>query len=289
MLRSLVGSEMCIRDSFMTRPSLWRVAVAPLLCALVVVFVVTGLLLLFTFVPQTTLLASLFTPWVALLAALLLVFAEAAVVVQLIVSCCLSSPQDAVFDCVYQENSPNAEINLGVATDGVLPDGRTAIMVLGFMLLRTVAMVLALPLNLIPVVGTVLYLCVTGFFLSWDCHAGYFKAKGLSFSQQRRFVCDHWGSYVGFGFVAQLMEFVPGLNVIAYFSNFAGAALWAVAMDIDQMPLRVQAPEEADGYQDFHEETFLKITGERWDLLEENKAPAASSLSGPADVPLLES
>jgi len=223
---------------FVTRPQLWMVVITPLLCALVTVVVITTLLLIFAFPPQALLLSSLFTPWVAPVAAMLLVFAESAVAVQLVISCCLSRAQDAVFDFVYSETSPNAEINLGVAADGVLPDGRSVQMLICFTLLRTFVMIVCLPLNLIPAVGTVLYLCVTGYFLAWDNHSGYFKTKSLSFSEQQQYVAQNWGSYTGFGFVAQLLEFVPGLNVIAYFSNFAGAALWANAMDREQLTPR---------------------------------------------------
>ena len=70
---------------------------------------------------------------------------------------------------------------------------------------------------------------------AWDAHSGYLRSKGaVDFSDQWSIVSGSWGSYTGFGLVAQILEFIPLVNVIAYFSNFAAAALWAASMDLEE-------------------------------------------------------
>ena len=98
------------------------------------------------------LLSGVVTPWLAPIVALFLVFAESAVATQLITSCCLSSAQDAVFDAVYSNESPEAGITIDAASSssGVF---RTMLLVAQLSLCRGFVMLVALPLNLVPVVS----------------------------------------------------------------------------------------------------------------------------------------
>ena len=49
----------------------------------------------------------------------------------------------------------------------------------------------------------------------------------MGFYEQRKFVNVHLCEFAAFGFVAQLLQMIPVLNLLAYFSNYVGAALWA--------------------------------------------------------------
>ena len=88
--------------------------------------------------------------------------------------------------------------------------------------------VITLPLNLIPVVGTVLWLFVNGRNYTWDSHSHYHKElKGRNFRAQRKFVRSHWYGYHMFGMQAMALELIPLANVLFLFTNTVGAALWA--------------------------------------------------------------
>lgn len=67
-----------------------------------------------------------------------------------------------------------------------------------------------------------------------------------SWSQQRDFVWRHAGQFIMFGLVCQALEFIPVVNVLAFFSNFAGAGLLAAAIEsgaAPSEPLLEDAPE----------------------------------------------
>merc|ERR1711865_502407 len=236
---------------FLCSPSLWAVAIMPLLCCVVAVLLVTLVFITLTLAPQIVLLSAIATPFFAPIVGLILVFAECAVIIQLLVSCCLSKAQDDIFDAVFRQNS-GTDPELGCFY-------RSSTTLFKFTCLRLFVMVCCLPLNLIPVVGTVMWAVCSGYFLAWDAHSGFLDSKGMDFTAQSEYIKARRWEYVMFGFLAQCFELVPGLNVIGFFSNFAAAALWAAQIDNEA------------ALEDFEQ------------------APAATSLSQTSDAPLLES
>ena len=52
-----------------------------------------------------------------------------------------------------------------------------------------------LPLNFIPVVGTIVFIILQGKRRGPDAHARYFQLKGWSSSQQKAYVQEHRGAY----------------------------------------------------------------------------------------------
>jgi uncharacterized protein involved in cysteine biosynthesis len=91
--------------------------------------------------------------------------------------------------------------------------------------------VMYLPLNLIPVVGTVIFILLQGRNRGRSVHGRYFQLKNWSSSQQSEWLKEHAGPYTGFGIVATLLELVPFANIFFTFTNAVGAALWAADIE----------------------------------------------------------
>jgi len=88
-----------------------------------------------------------------------------------------------------------------------------------------------LPLNLIPVVGTVMFVLLQGKKYGPAAHARYFNLKGMTKSQVADWTSERAGAYTGFGIPATLLETVPIAGIFFAFTNTCGAALWAADLE----------------------------------------------------------
>jgi len=95
-----------------------------------------------------------------------------------------------------------------------------------------------LPLNLIPVVGTVIFVILQGKRFGPQAHARYFQLKQMSKHQREEFVEKRKAAYTSFGVPAVLLELIPFVGIFFAFTNTVGAALWA--SDIEKQ--RTTAP-----------------------------------------------
>ncbi|KAG6000359.1 hypothetical protein E4U21_005551 [Claviceps maximensis] len=93
--------------------------------------------------------------------------------------------------------------------------------------------VMYLPLNFVPVVGTVAFLYLQARNRGQMVHGRYFQLKEWSSSQQREWLSKHTGAYTAFGMVATLLEMIPIANIFFTYTNTVGAALWAA--DIEKL------------------------------------------------------
>lgn len=84
---------------------------------------------------------------------------------------------------------------------------------------------LYLPLNFIPVVGTMLFIVMQGRANGPAAHARYFQLKKWSKTQRDEWVETHKAAYTSFGIPATLLELVPIAGVLFTFTNQVGAAL----------------------------------------------------------------
>lgn len=88
-----------------------------------------------------------------------------------------------------------------------------------------------LPLNFIPVIGTVLFVLLQGRKHGPSAHARYFQLKGMSGPQREKFVEERQAAYTSFGVPAVLLELVPIAGIFFAFTNAVGAALWAADLE----------------------------------------------------------
>lgn len=91
-----------------------------------------------------------------------------------------------------------------------------------------------LPLNFIPVVGTVMFILLQGKRNGPNAHNRYFQLKKMNKSTREDWVEQRQGAYTSFGVVATLLEMVPIVGIFFAFTNTVGAALWANDLERSQ-------------------------------------------------------
>ncbi|KZW03292.1 hypothetical protein EXIGLDRAFT_738050 [Exidia glandulosa HHB12029] len=95
---------------------------------------------------------------------------------------------------------------------------------------------LSLPLNLIPVVGTAIFLLIQGRNSGPGFHARYFQLKEMTPNARKSFIEEHRGAYTGFGAAASILNLIPFASIPLAFSHSVGAALWAADLEKSKGP-----------------------------------------------------
>lgn len=90
---------------------------------------------------------------------------------------------------------------------------------------------LYLPLNFIPVVGTLIFIILQGKNMGPAAHKRYFDLKRFNSRQRADFVEEKRGAYTSFGVVTSVLELIPVASILFTFTNTVGAALWAADME----------------------------------------------------------
>jgi len=90
---------------------------------------------------------------------------------------------------------------------------------------------ISLPLNLIPVVGTAVFILLQGRLAGPRFHGRFFQLRGLSDDSRDKFVQTHRGAYTGFGTAATVLNLIPFVAIPLAFSHCVGAALWAAELE----------------------------------------------------------
>ncbi|KAL4990952.1 hypothetical protein BDW68DRAFT_16560 [Aspergillus falconensis] len=228
-----------------THPSLYTPLTKHLTQTLLAGISITSALFFFTYVPQTAVLSFTAGPFFAPIAAALLVLSEASAVTHFVArGWILRDALVDVFDAVLLEKGCERIVRNGRE----LKTGRGVVSRLGKMVKRPfglgsdgngnggvvkgmVRSLVMLPLNFIPVVGTVLYVYVAGKKAGPAMHERYFQLKGLSREQREGWVKKRRGAYTGLGMASVVLEMVPFASMVFEFSNAVGAALWAADLE----------------------------------------------------------
>lgn len=202
-------------------PIFWSIVFA--ICALCI-------LLPLAFVPQAIALSTVMTPWLGIPLALLASLLELLIVIMIFSAVVLLPITDKLFDRVLILRGHQALVE---ADQNSACCGCCSVV----SILNLSISICTLPLNLIPLVGTVLWLFLNGRLYTWDAHSHYhYELKGRKFPAQRKFVREHWYGYHLFGMQAMALELIPIANVFFIFTNTVGAALWAADWE-DQLLL----------------------------------------------------
>src|SRR5438874_1812635 len=84
-----------------------------------------------------------------------------------------------------------------------------------------------MPLHAIPVIGTILYCYINGWVMTWGHQIHYhIEIKEWTISQSLRFAWKNRFDYSTFGFFAVALELIPIANLLFFWTNVVGAALW---------------------------------------------------------------
>ncbi|KAI0629389.1 hypothetical protein C8Q77DRAFT_1161552 [Trametes polyzona] len=208
-----------------------------LLKSLVTSAVIFCVLAFFTFVPQMAILA-IFTGPLAPLVALVLVGAESLLLLSFFARALFLEPAlTHVFDAALQASGQGQLVREGrsrASAQGSVAKGVQGALVKplqAFSKDGIVRYVLTLPLNLIPAVGTVLFLLYNGYNGGPGWHSRYFQLKGFSKGQRGSFVENRRAEYTAFGMATLLFNFIPLVGLLFSFTNTVGAALWAAQLE----------------------------------------------------------
>ncbi|KAI8951573.1 hypothetical protein F4801DRAFT_544399 [Xylaria longipes] len=227
-----------------THKALWKPFMSRLLPTLGLAIGVTTSMFFFAYLPQLAILVFVNGP-LAVVTTVLLVLNESSTIVNILSRNFLL--QDAILDTF--DGTLVSKNATGIVSEGrQLKSGSDPITRLGKILKNPfskftpkalVRYVMYLPLNFIPVVGTIIFVVLQGRTRGKSVHGRYFQLKGWSSSQQRDWLQQHTGPYTTFGTIATLLEMIPVASMLFTFTNTVGAALWAA--DIEQKNTNLNA------------------------------------------------
>ncbi|KAM7205632.1 hypothetical protein V8F33_000958 [Rhypophila sp. PSN 637] len=221
---------------FLTHRALWKPLLSRLAPTVTLsVGVVTAMFFL-TYLPQLGILVFVNGP-LAVFTTVLLVLSESSTIISILSKNFLL--QDAIldtFDGTLLDRNATGLLKEGrQVNSGTDPINRLGKVLKNpfkrFSLDSLVRYVMYLPLNFIPVVGTVAFVVLQGRARGNSVHDRYFQLKGWSSGQKEKWLSEHTGPYSAFGTIATLLEMVPVASVFFAFTNTVGAALWAADIE----------------------------------------------------------
>ncbi len=166
-------------------PSLWNDVVCGLLVMILVSIIGSILLFVFGFPGQAYGLSKYMPEWIGWILSFFITLLEIATSILVFSSLFLAYYMDVIFDAVWHQET------MGINQQEIQrPSSTTFSCIKSFIILiifRVFLLVITSPLNLIPIVGTILYIYVNGYYYAWSLHCRYFDLLGLTFLQGSAF------------------------------------------------------------------------------------------------------
>lgn len=81
----------------------------------------------------------------------------------------------------------------------------------------------SLPLNLIPIIGTILFCVINGTMMAWRMHLNYFQKKELPPSVCSYILKHRFYEYMSFGTVCMLLDLIPVIDIILIYTNIVAS------------------------------------------------------------------
>ncbi|KAG6306890.1 hypothetical protein E4U45_006156 [Claviceps purpurea] len=223
---------------FVRHREYWPLFTGRLLPLSLISFLVYLILFTFAFLPQYAFLA-IFHGWGAWVNAVVLTLGEGLVIIQgLFEGFFVDECRVDVFDATL--------IRLGfknlIEPHRILfNDAPTAVSMLGkptssavytpWSMIQMVELVVFLPLNLIPYVGTPAFIIITGTRLGKLAHYRWYQLRGLSKDEAKRETRLLTWDYIWFGTVAMVLELIPILSFFFLLTTTTGSAIWVAKIE----------------------------------------------------------
>ncbi|KAI8676383.1 hypothetical protein LRP88_10612 [Fusarium phalaenopsidis] len=223
---------------FCRNQEFWPLLVGRIFPLSIISFLVYLLLFTFTFLPQYAFLA-IFHGWGAWINAVVLVLGEGLIIIQgLFEGFFVDECRVDVFDATLIKLSYK---DLVAPQRILFVDAPTAVRMLGkptspaiytpWSIIQIVELIVFLPLNLVPFVGTPAFIIITGTRLGKLAHYRWFQIKGYSKVAQKKALRDRAWEYIWFGTVAMILELIPILSLFFLLTTTSGAAMWAARIE----------------------------------------------------------
>ncbi|EEU35247.1 uncharacterized protein NECHADRAFT_54512 [Fusarium vanettenii 77-13-4] len=223
---------------FARNQEFWPLLVGRIFPLSIISFLVYLLLFTFTFLPQYAFLA-MFHGWGAWINAVVLVLGEGLIIIQgLFEGFFVDECRVDVFDATLIKLSYK---DLVAPQRILFVDAPTAVRMLGkptspaiytpWSIIQILELIVFLPLNLVPFVGTPAFIIITGTRLGKLAHYRWFQIKGYSKVEQKKALRDRAWEYIWFGTVAMILELIPILSLFFLLTTTSGAAMWAARIE----------------------------------------------------------
>ncbi|KAJ7684770.1 hypothetical protein DFH06DRAFT_1463020 [Mycena polygramma] len=219
---------------FVSHASLYRSIFPVILKTLLTAFGITLGLFFFTYLPQVAFCALFSGPFAFATAALLVLGEAYALIMFVSKAFFLARAQDQLFNAVFRQQGINLVYveQKGKSRSFLQSIIKGASKPLSrFSREGLLRYVVSLPLNLVPVVGTVLFLLYNGAKAGPTFHARYFQARGMTPAARQAFVDKRKGAYTAFGATTLGLNLVPVLGPVFMLTSTVGAALWACDLE----------------------------------------------------------
>jgi len=92
-------------------------------------------------------------------------------------------------------------------------------------------LIVCLPLNLIPWLGTPAFIMITGARMGKLSHYRWYRLRGISKNEMKKDLHNRSWEYLWFGTVAMILELIPVLSFFFLLTSAVGAAMWAADME----------------------------------------------------------
>ncbi|KAM5475883.1 hypothetical protein MauCBS54593_000565 [Microsporum audouinii] len=228
---------------FLSHPSLYKPMLSKLAPTVTLSLAVTSAMFFFTYIPQAAILALTSGPLIAPFSAALLVLSESSTIITYLAKSGYVFDQDTIlnlFDGTLlacgNEKLVSKDRKIRPASDPMarlghfLKKGGGSLMN-AMSLSNAFRSLLYLPLNFIPVVGTLMYIGTQGARVGPLLHARYFYLKGWGSKERDGWLEKNRAAYASFGAVAVVLEMVPFASLFFTYTNTVGAALWASRLE----------------------------------------------------------
>ncbi|ATY60270.1 hypothetical protein A9K55_005574 [Cordyceps militaris] len=221
---------------FLSHRSLWKPFLSRLGPILALSAGVVTSMFAFTYLPQLAVLVFVNGP-LAVFSTVLLVLSESSAIINAVSRGWLL--QDAILD-TFDGTLVARDATAIVGEGRELRPGRDPMARLGKVLRSPfdkfgpkamIRYLMYLPLNFIPIVGTVAFVFLQGRNRGRSVHERYFQLKKWTDAQKSKWVDTHVGAYTSFGLVATVLEMVPIASMFFTYTNTVGAALWAADLE----------------------------------------------------------
>ncbi|MCJ1381446.1 hypothetical protein MMC17_004556 [Xylographa soralifera] len=221
---------------FLSHRVLWKPLTAKLVPTLSLGLGVTTFMFVFTYLPQAAVMTFTQGPLAAVSAALLVLSESSTIFTMLSKTLLIEDALVDTFDGVLMSKGTTDLVSSGRQ----IKAGNNPIARLGKVIKSPLARFspnaliryfMYLPLNFIPVVGTIIFVILQGRRMGPSAHTRYFQLKGWNSAQKEKHIEENKAAYTSFGVASALLELVPVASILFAFTNTVGAALWAADME----------------------------------------------------------
>lgn len=121
--------------------------------------------------------------------------------------------------------------------------------------IQIVELIVFLPLNLVPYLGTPAFIIITGTRLGKLSHYRWFHLRGFTKEERKLEIRKLVWEDVWFGTVAMILELIPIFSFLFLLTTTAGAALWTARIENDRKAEQAATIGEEPILEDDNEDT----------------------------------